>query len=157
MATVAECRRFVGDRESLKQLIELLASDGYEVIGPTVRDGAIVYDRLASVEDLPAGWRDVQEAGRYRLERRDDEALFGYVVGPQSFKKFLHPADIRLFQAKREDGGFRIIEHREPAKRYAFVGVRACEVAAIRIQDRVLLEDHYTDRIYQGRRSSSWR
>jgi ferredoxin len=98
----------------------------------------------------------VQEAGQYRLERRDDEALFGYVVGPQSFKKFLHPADIRLFQAKREDGGFRIIEHREPAKRYAFVGVRACEVAAIRIQDRVLLEDHYTDRIYQGRRSGAF-
>ena len=86
-----------GDKEALRQILELLAGRGYEVIGPAVRDGAIVYDRLASVEELPAGWRDVQEAGRYRLERRGDEALFGYVVGPQSWKKFLHPADVRLF------------------------------------------------------------
>ncbi|MBL8292255.1 MAG: 4Fe-4S dicluster domain-containing protein [Bryobacterales bacterium] len=156
MAPVAEGKRFAGDRESLKQLIELLASRGYEVIGPTVRDGAVVYDRVASVADLPGGWRDVQEAGQYRLERRDDEALFGYVVGPQSWKKFLHPSDIRLLEAKREGSGFRIIEDRERPKRYAFVGVRACEVAAIRIQDRVLLEDRYTDLTYRGRRSGAF-
>jgi sulfhydrogenase subunit beta (sulfur reductase) len=104
----------VGDRESLKQLVALLWSRGYEVIGPTVRDGAIVYDRLASVSDLPEGWRDVQEAGRYRLERREDGALFGYVVGPQSWKKFLHPAGVKLFEAQRDNGGMRIVEHRAP-------------------------------------------
>jgi len=147
---------FAGDKEALKKILELLAGRGYETIGPTVRDGAIVYERLASVEELPAGWRDAQEAGRYRLERRGDEALFGYVVGPQSWKKFLHPADVRLFEARREDGRLQIIEHREPPKRYAFVGVRACEVAAIRIQDRVLLEDRYTDATYRGRRSGAF-
>lgn len=143
----------VGDRESLKQLVALLWSRGYEVIGPTVRDGAIVYDRLASVSDLPEGWRDVQEAGRYRLERREDGALFGYVVGPQSWKKFLHPADVKLFDAQRDNGGMRIVEHRAPPPRFAFIGVRACEIAAIRIQDRVLIEDRYTDSTYEGRRS----
>ena len=58
-----------------------------------MRDGAIVYDRMESAEELPAGWTDEQEPGRYRLKRRDDQAVFGYAVGPQSWKKYLHPAD----------------------------------------------------------------
>ena len=69
-----------------------LAARGFRVVGPTVRDGAIVYDDLDSAADLPIGWTDVQEAGRYRLERRDDEARFGYAVGPHSWKQFLLPA-----------------------------------------------------------------
>jgi hypothetical protein len=68
----------------LQALIEALVTRGYQVLGPTVRDGAIVYDEIAGAADLPAGWTDRQDAGRYRLERRDDDALFGYAVGPQS-------------------------------------------------------------------------
>ena len=41
-----------------------------------MRSGSIVYDELESADDLPAGWLDVQEAGTFRLERRDDEAVF---------------------------------------------------------------------------------
>jgi sulfhydrogenase subunit beta (sulfur reductase) len=44
----------------------------------------IVYDEIRSSDELPIGWTDEQEAGRYRLKRRDDQALFGYAVGPQS-------------------------------------------------------------------------
>src|SRR5262249_19663783 len=55
------------------------------------------YDDIASVADLPRGWTDEQDGGRYRLHRRDDDALFGYAVGPHSWKKFLHPADLKDF------------------------------------------------------------
>ena len=58
-----------------------------------VRDDAIVYDEIASLEDLPVGWRDRQDAGRYRLEPRDDGAFFGFAVGPQAWKRF--PASAR--------------------------------------------------------------
>src|SRR3954451_14219861 len=58
--------------DGLQALIAALATRGYEVFGPTVRDGAIIYDNLTGVTDLPAGWTDAQEAGRYRLERRSD-------------------------------------------------------------------------------------
>src|ERR1035438_7172657 len=44
--------------DQLGKLIEALVRKGYEVIGPTLRDGAIVYDNVESVEDLPAGWTD---------------------------------------------------------------------------------------------------
>ena len=69
-------------RSGLDQLLAALAGRGYTVIGPTVRDQAIVYEEIASTADLPEGWTDEQEGGTYRLRRRDDEALFGFNVGP---------------------------------------------------------------------------
>jgi ferredoxin len=134
--------------------MDALVRKGYEVIAPTVRDGAIVYDKVASPEDLPAGWTDEQEPGRYRLKRRQDQALFGYGVGPQSWKKYLHPAEVRLWSAEREDGLFRILSNEaQPAHPYAFLGVRACELRAIALQDHVLCEDSFRDPIYGQRRA----
>jgi len=141
---------------ALQKLFPLLECRGYEVVGPTVRDGAIVYDTLKKLEDLPVGWTDEQEAGRYRLKKRDDDALFGYVVGPQSWKTFLHPPEVRLFEIQRDGGHFRILNNRRTSPRYAFVGVRACELAAIAVQDRVLIQDRFTDPIYQGRRQGTF-
>ena len=43
-------------KSSLDKIIAALKSEGYEVIGPVLRDGAIVYDEIDSIEDLPAGW-----------------------------------------------------------------------------------------------------
>ena len=67
--------------EGFGRLIPSLERRGYQVIGPTARDGAIVYETLKKLEDLPEGWTDEQEAGRYRLKKREDGALFGYTVG----------------------------------------------------------------------------
>src|SRR5208283_4889395 len=139
---VAERRHSVVQANELGRLIDALTRRGYEVHGPKVRDGAIVYDHIESAKDLPVGWTDEQEPGRYRLKRRSDEAFFGYVVGPQSLKKYLHPADVRLLAAERQNGTFRILNNETAPKRpYAFLGARACELAAVGVQDRVLLED----------------
>jgi formate hydrogenlyase subunit 6/NADH:ubiquinone oxidoreductase subunit I len=133
----------------LDSLIKAVARRGYEVIGPAVRDSAIVYDRIESVDELPAGWTDEQEPGRYRLKRREDQALFSYAVGPQSWKKYLHPAEVRLWSAERQDETFRILDNeKRPQRQRAFLGVRACELVAIAVQDRVLLGDEYRDPIY---------
>ena len=141
----------------LENLIAVLAQRGYEVIGPVLRDGAIVYDRIESAKELPAGWTDEQETGRYRVKRRDDEALFGYAVGPQSWKKYLHPSNLQLWSAERQDKTFRILNNEiHPPQPRAFLGVRACELAAIKVQDRVLLKDKYRDPIYQARRKDAF-
>jgi coenzyme F420-reducing hydrogenase alpha subunit len=75
----------------LQTLIDVLIAHGYDVLGPILRDGAIVYDEVRHIDDLPRGWTDRQDAGTYRIEKRQDEALFGYAVGPQSWKRFVHP------------------------------------------------------------------
>ena len=145
------------DVAQLAKLIEAIVRKGFGIFGPSVRDGAIVYGPIESIRDLPQGWTDEQAPGHYRLKRRNDDALFGYVVGPQSWKKFLHPAEVRLWSADRQDGKFRILNNEtKPKAPQAFLGVRACELAAIAVQDRVLLEDRYRDPIYNARREGAF-
>ena len=150
---VTEVRWHIIAAAELAGLIAALVELEYDLIAPVVRDEAIVYDRIDNVQDLPAGWTDEQAPGHYRLKRRTDNALFGYAVGPQSWKKYLHPADIRLWSAQRDNGAFRILDQdTRPSKRYAFLGVRSCELAAIGVQDRVLFEAPNQDPIYAERR-----
>src|SRR5690348_11826488 len=78
---VATEKRTLSPRQ-LENLIPVLQRRGYQVVGPVVREGAIVYDVVEKLADLPAGLTDEQAAGRYRLQRRNDQALFGYAVGP---------------------------------------------------------------------------
>ena len=125
-------------------------------MGPTARDGAIVLDELDGIEDLPAGWTDRQEAASYRLERRDDDALFGYVVGPHSFKRYLHPPRVKLWQVRRRDDGMEFSRGGAAAPRYAFLGVRACDLAAMRVQDRVMIGQDARDPIYAERREGAF-
>jgi ferredoxin len=140
----------------VQQIIDKLSRRGYRVIGPTVRDGAIVYDEVTTIAELPVGWTDQQDAGRYRLERRADTALFGYAVGPHSWKRFLHPPVERLWQARREGAGFAVIENEKPTERLAFIGVRACELRAIAIHDRVFLAGPYVEESYKTRREQAF-
>jgi ferredoxin len=140
--------------DSIQPLFDLLSKNGYRLIGPTVRDGAIVYDELNTVADLPVGWTDEQSNGTYRLKKRDDAALFGYVVGPQSWKKFLHLPALRLWKAQKQKSGFQIIEEREAPPKLAFIGVRPCELHAIAIQDKIFMSGSYVDPVYQARREN---
>ena len=73
--------------DGLQILLDALRQRGYRVVGPTVRDQAIVYDDIASIDRPAAGWTDEQDGGHYRLKRRDDDALFGYAVGPHAWKR----------------------------------------------------------------------
>ncbi len=140
--------------DGIAALLEALHARGYRLIGPRIRDQAIVYDDIASLADLPCGWTDEQDGGHYRLIRRDDDALFGYAVGPHSWKKFLHTPEQRLWRAERSQEGMRVQAELEPAEPVAFLGVRSCELHAIAIQDRVLLEGAHSDPHYRARRAA---
>jgi sulfhydrogenase subunit beta (sulfur reductase) len=137
---------------ALDTLIQRLGGRGYEVVGPRVRDGAVVYDSLTSVADLPRGVGDEQDGARYRLTRRNDGALFGYAVGPHSWKRFFHPPLLTLWRARKADDSFELRDGAEEPPRYALLGVRACELAAIHLQDRVLLGGASVDACYRARR-----
>ena len=142
-------------RADLGSLLDALHADGRTVIGPTVEDGAIVYAEIGSVADLPIGWRDEQAPGRYRLAHADDERAFGYAVGPTSWKRYTFPPRVPIGRARRDGDRttFEPIEPEPPA--LAFLGVRGCELAALRIQDRVLAEGPVTDPDYAARRRAS--
>lgn len=151
-----DARRFLIDRSALSPLFEALTRRGFDIVGPTLRDGAIVYDTLVSPDELPRGWTDEQAPGRYRVRRRDDDDLFSYAVGPHSWKRRLFPPRERLWSAERTQGGFEVRPEPPPASRLAFIGVRACELAAIAIQDRVFLPQGGGDPAYAARRGSAF-
>jgi ferredoxin len=125
-------------RGSLDELIAVLIADGYRVIGPTVRDDAIVLAELSSGEDLPSGWGVESAPGHYRLRRRGDAAVFAHSAGSQSWKQFLHPPRQPLWSV---DGDGFSPAPEEPV-RYAFLGVRACDLAAIAKLGAVLSGEH---------------
>jgi sulfhydrogenase subunit beta (sulfur reductase) len=143
-------------RQSLDLLIRALINDGYQVVGPTIDQGAIIYGEIESAADLPVGWTDIQEPGKYRLEQRNDEAYFGYVVGPHSWKKYLFPPVRVVATADRTESGWQFSTPDPAPPKYAFLGVRACELAAMKIQDRVFIGGPFVDPIYQQRRAAAF-
>jgi ferredoxin len=142
------------ERAHFQQLLDALGKRGYKVAAPTVRDGAIIYDEVASVEEFPIGWTDEQGGGRYRLKKWDEPTLFGYVVGPQSWKKYLFPPEIKLWEARKSSIGFQVSPETITPLKMALVGVRACELQAIAIQDKVFSDGEYVDPIYLARRDN---
>lgn len=139
----------------LNSLFDALHAEGWTIVGPTVDQEAIIYDELHSADDLPRGWTDEQSAGRYRLVPRDDEAYFGYVVGPHSWKKYLFPARLTVSTSTRDSNGWSFETPPSEPKRLAFLGVRACELAAIAVQDRVFLDGPFVDDDYAARRDAT--
>ncbi len=142
--------------DALDSLVQALRARGFRVLGPTLRDDAIVYDDLDSADELPTGWTDEQDAATYRLVRRADDARFGYAVGPHSWKQFLFPPRVRLWQAQRRNGGFEVEEPAPDERPLAMLGVRPCEVHGIAIQDRVFLQGPFTDRDSEARRRDAF-
>src|SRR5450631_1573745 len=142
------------ERDDFDALLGALARRSYTIVGPTVRDRAIVYDEIGSSADLPIGWTDEQDGGHYRLRRRDDEARFGYNVGPHSWKTYQLPPEVRLWRARRDEHGglTELAETPREAPRYAFLGARSCELHAMGILDRVLLGGAHTDPVDRARR-----
>ncbi len=148
--------RVVVERERLPDLLVALRAEGHRLIGPTVRDGAIVHAEIQGVEDLPAGWTGDQEAGTYRLRRRDDGALFGYAAGPQSWKQSFFTPAARLLHGRLEGGNFLVLEEDRAPPRLALVGARACDLAALAIHDRIFLGERYPDPDYAARRRGAF-
>ncbi len=156
-------RPVVLDLDGLQALLDALADLGYQLIGPTVRGGAVVPAPIRSVADLPGGVGDVQAPGSYRLSSGGRE-LFGFATAALSWKPFLFPPDRLLWRAPapRAEGADGApgaapvlpAPADEPAPRQALIGVRSCDLHAIEVQDRVFLQRAAVDPDYAARRES---
>jgi ferredoxin len=120
-----------------------------------LHDGTIDFAEISNTAELPIGWTDTQEAGSYRVERRDDDAYFGYQVGPQSLRRFLSPPHETLLTIEHLETGLSFRPEPLEDRTYAFIGVRACDLAAIQIQDKVLASKPFPDPRYVAARSRS--
>jgi formate hydrogenlyase subunit 6/NADH:ubiquinone oxidoreductase subunit I len=138
------------EHSDLDVLVRVLRDEGYTVVGPTVRDSAIVLAELTGADELPTGWGVETDAGRYRLVERGDEAAFAHSAGPGSWKSFLHPAHERF--GAWDESGMVFRATAPPPPRYAFLGVRPCDLAAMGVLDGVLARGAHPDPAYTARR-----
>ncbi len=140
----------------LDRLLDALRAEGRTIIGPTVRDDAIVLDEILGAADLPAGWGAEASPGRYRLTHRDDRRRFDHAVGPMSWKRWTFPPRVPARVGRKTASGVRFTGVDPRPAPLAFVGVRACELTALAIQDHVLLDGQAIDRDYRARRASAF-
>ena len=147
---------YILNPDGFEKMLDALHEKGYQVLGPTLRDGTIVLDTIDSACRLPRGVRDDHGPGRYRLQESGDDSWFSYTLGPDSWKKFFYPPNRRLWKSTRNGGLLEIdVEPAQPGKR-ALVGVRPCELQSLRIQDKILGEGEYTDRNYVAGRKDNF-
>ncbi len=140
--------------EQLQALMDVLKAAGYRTIGPRLMDSAIVFGDLDKIEQLPVGYLDRQDGGSYRLEHDDAAGYFDHVVGPQSLKRFLYPPGETLLESVRTNGQWQMKAPTIEPKPIAVIGLRACDLHALAIQDKVLLGGPYVDPNYEARREN---
>jgi sulfhydrogenase subunit beta (sulfur reductase) len=138
------------------QLLSNLAGAGFETIGPLVKNETIVYGRISRLIDLPQGYRSEQAGGHYRLIKTNQDRYFDITPGPNTWKQFLFPPRSDLVNFHRNGNSWEIGHPENDAPRYAFIGVRPCELAAIQIQDRVFMRSEWNDPVYRFRRQKAF-
>lgn len=143
--------------DQLQQLLNALLSKGYSCIGPQIRDCAIVYDELQSIDQLPRGFNDQQTPGSYALTKNSSSKFFDWANGPQAIKPSLFTPKEKLWQCEPStDGRLTFKTPDLESHPIAFFGVRACDVAALKIHDQHFLQQEFVDPYYQARRENSF-
>lgn len=145
--------------DALNELIQSLQRANYTVVGPTLRGAAIVLDEISSTSDLPVGKTDEQAPAQYRLVDHAPKTFFGASVGPQSWKQFLFPPVLKLVSAKKNGTSYELrdpLQDSQKPVRYAFLGVRACDLSAIHVQDMVFGGGAYRDPAYLRQRHETF-
>ncbi len=150
--SIAERRPGFLSRSSLATLFDELVKAGYRVVGPRVRDGAIQFGPLDGPDSLPVGVTNDQQPGHYRLHSGDGQRLFDWNHGPQGLKPLCFAPREVLWEESQEPLLFRrVLPEDGPT---AVIGVRACDLAALVIQDHHFLLEMRPDPHYGQRREN---
>jgi len=137
----------------LSSLVARLMALGYQCLGPAVENGAIVMRELQSPDGLPRGLQAEQMPGRYQLTRDPHNRYFAWANGPQAIKPQTFAPQESLWRVERDaaDGlRFAAVLPEVPAQ--AIIGVRACDLAALALQDAHFLRAGRRDPHYARRR-----
>ncbi len=139
--------------EKLADLLNELRTQGYRCVGPQVRDDAIIYDDLESVEQLPWGIKDEQKPGSYRLIQTEKTQAFAWANSAQAIKPLLFKPKELLWKVQKNLEGRLVFQQTPPQPELiALIGVRSCDLAAMAVQDKVFIQDKYVDERYKAQR-----
>lgn len=142
-------------RQALQSLIDTLKAHGYQCVGPVLQDQAIHYLPISNINQLPRGLRVKQAPGQYQVSLENDERLFAWANGAQALKPYVFASQEVMWRSSCNDDGSLEFET-PPAieQKMAVIGVRACDIAALYIQDKHFIESTYKDPYYASRREN---
>jgi ferredoxin len=132
--SIKDMMHLVINKSELKKLFNTISGD-YTLVGPRLKDGVIVLDRI-DYDDIPSGFEDIQQPGHYRLRKKHD-TFFSFHPGPHSLKNFLHPSLYSQHSFERSKRSRLINAEHDRGKPYAFIGMRACDIKALEIMNKV--------------------
>jgi sulfhydrogenase subunit beta (sulfur reductase) len=141
-------------RTEFDRLLAALRQRGYRALGPRRRNESLEYGPIERVDDLPVGLISVQSPGRFRLSQQEPDRVFDAIPAADSWKRFTFPPRSSLCRVDGDADRLELTfpDHERPPM--AWIGVRACELAALSIQDRIFLRPGAIDPIYRSRRRS---
>ncbi len=145
------------EKPELDHLLAVIQSMGYEIIGPKVKDHTIIHAPISSISELPLGYSSKQAPGRFELIQNGYKNYFDVTNGPHSWKQYFFPPKSELMHFHKNEGDtpWLVEEGEKNPPRYAMLGVRPCDLAAIEIQDKVFMREEWCDPIYRDRRSNA--
>jgi sulfhydrogenase subunit beta (sulfur reductase) len=143
-------------KPALQRVLDNLCESGFRLIGPAVRNGALILDAIRNISELPIGWTLEQKAGSSHLLHTHSTGYFGCSVGPHSWKRYLFPPRFDLLTAHRNGNGWTFEPPGDDSPPFAFIGVRSCDLHAISIQDDVFVNGAVSDPHYARRRERAF-
>jgi len=145
---------FTAPKGSIPGLIRNLRDRGYTVVGPSLSEGVVRLMELTGSADLATGVVDVQAPGSYALGR-ESPLVFSSVNGPDSPKRYIHPAEVELSKLVDIGDGIESVSAFHPVGKFAFFGIRPCDLRAVEVMDRTMLTPGFEDRVYSALRNNS--
>jgi sulfhydrogenase subunit beta (sulfur reductase) len=156
---MAEMHRKVGSTAALAKpqldaILVRLQEKGYQTLGPRIRDEAVVFAPIQTMADLPQGLTSKEEPGTYRIVPSGNKRYFDITPGAQSWKQVFFPARVPLMDLQK-NAAWEVKRADIPAGRFALIGARPCDIAAIKVQDLAFIRDDFTDPLYAERRKNA--
>ena len=136
----------------LSSLVAELMARGYQCLGPSVENGAIVMRELDAADGLPRGLQAAQAPGHYRLTQDPQNRYFAWANGPQAIKPLAFATQESLWRVERNEAGLQFTAVLPAAPALAIIGVRSCDLAALALQDAHFLREGRRDAHYAQRR-----
>ena len=125
--------------DGIEPLVHLLLARGDTVVAPVVHDRVITLAEIRDPDELASGWSDEQSPGHYRANP-GGATTFGHAAPNLPWRRWLRPADEVVVRVRRD--GDRFVDEPVPSPApLAFVGVQACDLAAIARLDDVFAHD----------------
>jgi len=146
--------RFTAGKGSVDGLILNLRRQGFTVVGPSLAEGVVRLKELRGAGDLASGVVDTQGPGSYVLGG-ESASVFGSTNGPDSPKMYLHPAEVELSRLLDKGSGVEQVSAFRSDKKYAFFGIRPCDLTGARVMDRTMLMPGFEDPVYSALRHDS--